>query len=50
MEEGRLHRVMLSCGYSFTYARNLPEKAILYSQNCQQGYYTKEYTTVAGDV
>lgn len=49
MEEGRIHKVMIGCGYRYTRARNLPEKAILYSQNRRQGYYTKEYETVAGN-
>ncbi|CRY60313.1 Uncharacterised protein [Yersinia kristensenii] len=49
MEDGRLHKVMIGCGYRYTRARNLPEKAILYSQNHRKGYYTKEYETVAGN-
>lgn len=49
MEEGRLHKVMIGCGYRYTRARNLPDKAILYSQNPRKGYYTKEYETVAGN-
>lgn len=49
MVEGLLHKVMIGCGYRYTRARNLPEKAILYSQNRRKGYYTKEYETVAGN-
>ncbi|MEY0836175.1 E2/UBC family protein [Providencia alcalifaciens] len=48
MEEGLLHKVMISCGYHFIYARNLPKEAILYSKNHRVGFYIKEYKTVAG--
>ncbi|MCL2891241.1 E2/UBC family protein [Brenneria tiliae] len=49
MEEGLLHKVMTGCGYRYTRARNLPEKAILHSQDRRKGFYTKEYETIAGN-
>lgn len=48
MEDGQLHKVMTGCGYRYTRARNLPEKAILHSGERRAGYYTKEYETDAG--
>ncbi|EEH4049030.1 hypothetical protein G7I96_004925, partial [Salmonella enterica subsp. enterica serovar 4,[5],12:i:-] len=49
MEEGRLHKMMIECGYRYTLARKLPEKAFLHSQERLKGYYTKEYETEAGN-
>lgn len=49
MEDGQLHKVMIGCGYRYTRARNLPEKAILHSKERRKGYYTKEYQTEAGN-
>lgn len=48
MEEGRLHKMMIECGYRYTLARKFPKKAILHSQERLKGYYTKEYDTEAG--
>ncbi|MCK7077696.1 ThiF family adenylyltransferase [Enterobacter roggenkampii] len=49
MEDGQLHKVMTGCGYRYMRARNLPEKSMLYSKVRGEGYYTKEYTTDAGN-
>ncbi|RFS77885.1 hypothetical protein D0U00_17170 [Leclercia adecarboxylata] len=49
MDEGRLHKMMLGCGFRYTRARKLPENSILYSKEPLKGYYTKEYMTEAGN-
>lgn len=44
-----LHQILLSCGYKYTPARQMPDGIRLNTKDRRNGYYVKNYSTTAGD-
>lgn len=44
----KLHQVLLSCGFRFTYAQQLPKDTPLRTYDTSPGFYVKDYETSAG--
>lgn len=44
-----LHQILLSCGYKYTPARQMPDGILLNTKNRRNGYYVKNYSTAAGN-
>lgn len=48
MGSRKLHQVLLSCGYRFTPARQMPSGLVLDNKSRRKGYYVKDFDTQAG--
>lgn len=44
-----VHQTLLSCGYRYTAARELPDNIILNNKDRRVGYYLKDFNTKLGD-
>ncbi|HHK5684455.1 TPA: E2/UBC family protein [Serratia marcescens] len=44
-----LHQILLSCGYKYTPARQMPDGILLNTKDRRNGYYVKNYATTAGN-
>lgn len=43
-----LHQTLLSCGYKYTPARQIPKGTLLNTKSRRKGYYVKDYSTKVG--